>query len=79
MILIQVHYWIREGLSPEMTPQAPPINPDRNSFIYFQVKEALEDEVIGGKYLVGDRLPPIPELADKFSVSISTIRRALRV
>lgn len=62
-----------------MTPQAPPINPNANSFMYFQVKEALEDEIVGGKFLVGDRLPSIPELAEQYGVSISTIRRALRV
>jgi GntR family transcriptional repressor for pyruvate dehydrogenase complex len=39
---------------------------------------ALQDDIVGGKYSVGDRLPPENQLAQHFSVSRPVVREALR-
>ena len=45
--------------------------------LYYQVYEILRAQLADGVWKAGDFLPPIPELAGRFSVSVVTIRQAL--
>ena len=42
------------------------------------VAEALSNEILGGKYRVGDLLPSEPQLSLRFGISRSTVRAALQ-
>lgn len=57
----------------------PEIEIDRNSPIplYFQLAQALEHELVEGKWKAGERLPSEPEMCEHFGVSRSTVRQAL--
>jgi DNA-binding LacI/PurR family transcriptional regulator len=45
--------------------------------LYIQVAEAIKEKVASGKLRVGDRLPSQKMLADEFSVSLITIKKAM--
>lgn len=45
--------------------------------LYFQIEQALADEIRDGRWAPGFRLPSEPALADHFGVSRSVIRQAL--
>ena len=45
--------------------------------LYYQVYEVLRAQLADGVWKAGDFLPPIPDLAARFSVSVVTIRQAL--
>ncbi|MCP3032589.1 GntR family transcriptional regulator [Halobacillus sp. A1] len=45
--------------------------------LYIQVLNHLEDEIKSGKWEVGTQLPTQKELADKYNVSLITVRQAL--
>src|SRR3546814_19263533 len=45
--------------------------------VWRQIGELLADEIRNKLYAPGERLPPEPELAAKFSVNLHTIRRAM--
>jgi GntR family transcriptional regulator len=57
----------------------PPSTIDRESPVpfYFQLSELLEQEVVGGEWAPGFRLPSEPEMSAHFGVSRTTIRQAL--
>lgn len=44
---------------------------------YRQVAAALREEIAGGKYLTGQRIPSARELADQFDVALPTVVRAI--
>jgi GntR family transcriptional regulator len=44
---------------------------------YRQIHELLRGRLEAGRWKVGDKLPPIPELAQEFSAAIVTVRQAL--
>lgn len=46
---------------------------------YLQVAELLRRQILDGHLVAGDRLPPEVDLGEKFGVSRSTVREALRV
>jgi DNA-binding LacI/PurR family transcriptional regulator len=48
-----------------------------NKPLYTQIYEILRDQILSGKLRPGDRLPSESELAEKFSVSLITSKRAL--
>ena len=52
---------------------------DRNQPLplYFQVYQTLRSQLMDGIWTAGDLLPPLPELAKRFNVSIVTIRQAI--
>lgn len=52
---------------------------DRASAIpyYFQLKQALSDEIRSGQLPPGSRLPSEPELCERFGISRTTVRQAL--
>ncbi|MGH9243762.1 MAG: GntR family transcriptional regulator [Acidimicrobiales bacterium] len=52
---------------------------DRSSVVpfYFQLKKALAEEIVSGRWSPGDRLPAEPTICDHFQVSRSTVRQAL--
>jgi DNA-binding LacI/PurR family transcriptional regulator len=45
--------------------------------LYIQVVEAIKEQITTGKFRVGDRLPSQKMLADEFSVSLITIKKAM--
>ncbi len=45
--------------------------------LYYQTYEVLRSQLANGIWKAGDFLPPIPDLASRFSVSVVTIRQAL--
>ena len=57
------------------------IGPDRGRPLplYYQIYETLRAQLADGVWAAGDFLPPIPQLAARFSVSIVTIRQALEL
>lgn len=46
---------------------------------YGHVASVLRDQILQGRYPVGDELPAIAHLADEFNVSHMTAKQALRV
>lgn len=46
---------------------------------YGHVASVLRDQILQGRYPVGDELPAIAQLADAFQVSHMTAKQALRV
>ena len=54
-----------------------PIIRDSHLPLYSQIRQKLEKEIFQGKYPPGAVLPPENELAEKFSVSRMTLRRAM--
>lgn len=61
-------YSLRMGLN-----QADPRPP------YQQIAGVLRDEIIGGLYAPGEMLPGRPALAERFGVSLGTVREATRL
>jgi DNA-binding FadR family transcriptional regulator len=51
----------------------------RQSRIFEDVVEQIEEAILGGKLQAGDRLPPERELKEMLKTSRSTLREALRV
>lgn len=49
-----------------------------SGFLYRAVTEALRTRIADGVYRPGERIPSVEALADEFSVSTITIRRAIR-
>ena len=47
--------------------------------LYYQIYETLRAQLADGVWAAGEFLPPIPQLAARFSVSIVTIRQAIRL
>ena len=64
---------MNEGLPPA---EASPPDGGRR---YVTVAQALKDQILGGEYAIGARLPPERELSDRFAVSRQTLRAALRL
>jgi GntR family transcriptional regulator, transcriptional repressor for pyruvate dehydrogenase complex len=58
-------------------PPALPVRPVRRAFE--QVADQLRELVLGGRLSAGDRLPTEAELCERFGVSRSTVREALRL
>jgi GntR family transcriptional regulator len=54
-----------------------PIDRDSPLPYYHQLKELLRDEIIGGRWLPGTRLPSEPELCRALDVSRTVVRQAL--
>jgi GntR family transcriptional regulator len=54
---------------------------DRKSFVplYYQLQEALKQQIESGKWEPGDPLPSEPELARRFRVSRVVVRQALAI
>jgi GntR family transcriptional regulator len=52
---------------------------DRTSPVpfYFQLKKALEDQIVSGRWRVGERLPSEPAICTHFRISRTTVRQAL--
>jgi GntR family transcriptional regulator len=52
---------------------------DRRSAVpfYFQLKQLIRDEIAGGRWLPGERIPSEHALCDHFAVSRTTVRQAL--
>lgn len=46
---------------------------------YLAVARALKEQIVGGHYPIGARLPPERELGERFAVSRQTVRAALRL
>lgn len=46
--------------------------------IYYQIKTTLYDQIISGKLVAGDKLPPVRQLAVSLTVNVNTVQRALR-
>lgn len=45
--------------------------------LYFQLKEQIKQQIMGGEYKEGDLIPSEREFSDRFDLSSTTIRRAL--
>ena len=45
--------------------------------LYLQITNYVEDLILCGKYLPGDKIPSENELADKFNTTRTTVRKAL--
>lgn len=54
-----------------------PLQREAPNPLYMQVKEALLDELLSGRYRPHDRLPSERELSQQFDVSRMTVRQAL--
>jgi len=54
---------------------------DRNSFVplYYQLQEALKQQIESGVWKAGDALPSEPDLARRFRVSRVVVRQALAI
>lgn len=52
--------------------------PERPADLSAQIAQSIRDAIVGGRLLVGDRLPSESELAEQFSVSRPTVREALK-
>jgi GntR family transcriptional regulator len=59
--------------------ELPAVTIDRTSPVpfYFQLAEALEQEITSGRWEPGARLPSEPELCARFGLSRTTVRQAL--
>lgn len=55
-----------------------PAETEADECLYLQVAHTLKNEIVGGVYPVGSRLPTEQELCERFSVSRYTVREALR-
>jgi GntR family transcriptional regulator, phosphonate transport system regulatory protein len=45
--------------------------------LWLQIGRRIADDISGGTFAPGARLPTEPELAERFSVSRNTVRRAM--
>lgn len=54
------------------------LDPDRQADLPVQIATAIRDAIVGGVLIVDERLPSEAELADRFQVSRSTVREALK-
>src|SRR4051812_27614899 len=59
--------------------QNDPVSMENASVLYRQVVDQLLARIESGHLLVGDSLPPEPELAEQYLVSRHTVREALRI
>lgn len=59
--------------------ELPDVSIDRSSPVpfYFQLAEALEQEIVGGYRKEASRLPSEPDLCDRYGLSRTTVRQAL--
>jgi GntR family transcriptional regulator len=46
--------------------------------LYYQLVEALRDQIVSRRYEPGDQLPPERELAEQYGISRMTVRQALQ-
>ena len=53
------------------------INHDSKVPLYYQLKEQIRKDILNGGYKEGDLIPSERELSDQYSLSSTTIRRAL--
>ena len=53
------------------------ISRDADEPLHGQVRRRIYDEIVGGVYAPGDRLPTEKEIAEKFGVSLAPVRAAL--
>jgi GntR family transcriptional regulator len=62
-----------------LVKESPAVLIDRASPVpyYFQLAELLEQEITGGRWQSGFRLPSEPELCEQFGLSRTTVRQAL--
>jgi GntR family transcriptional regulator len=62
-----------------MATQLPVSRIERSSPVpfYFQLKKALAEEILAGRWAPGDRIPSEPEICGHFEVSRTTVRQAL--
>ena len=44
--------------------------------IYLQLIELIKQDIVSGKYLVGDKLPSVRDLANEYGVNPNTVQRA---
>ncbi len=51
---------------------------EQNRDLSVQIAEAIRDTIMSGGLLVDERLPSEAELCEKFAVSRSTVREALK-
>lgn len=56
--------------SPRQSPQSLPI--------YVQIAELLTRDIVAGRLIDGERLPPERDMASELGVSVGTLRKALR-
>lgn len=49
-----------------------------NQTLYRHVYHSLLNQIISCKYMTGDKLPALPELAEQYNVALVTVRTALR-
>ena len=49
---------------------------DDNIPIYLQLIELLKHDIVSGKYLTGDKLPSVRDLANEYGVNPNTVQRA---
>jgi len=59
-------------------PEWPSLEPIRNTRIYEEIVRQIRALVADGKLKSGDRLPPERELTERFRVSRTSVREALR-
>ena len=50
---------------------------DNQAPIYIQIMEAIETEIISGKYLLGQKLPSVRDFAIQFEANPNTVQKAL--
>ncbi|MFC4943860.1 FadR/GntR family transcriptional regulator [Pseudonocardia sp. GCM10023141] len=60
-------------------PESPPFEPVRPVRAYERIVEQVEDRVLRGQLVAGERLPSEREMMAQFAVGRSTVREALRV
>ncbi len=53
--------------------------PVKRSYVFDEVVNKLQQQIIAGKYKKGDKLPSEPELMEQFGVGRSSIREAIRI
>jgi DNA-binding transcriptional regulator YhcF (GntR family) len=55
------------------------LDPDDGRPLHVQVAESIREDIIGGRYKVGDPLPSRSSLVEHFTVAPMTIQNAMRI
>jgi GntR family transcriptional regulator len=78
-IVIDVDQWC---INFQMKPPQPHVTPPRQSPqslpVYVQIAELLTRDIVAGRLIDGERLPPERMMASELGVSVGTLRKALR-